>query len=98
MSLITIRARIRPEHEAELRQSVSAMFEALERDEPQNLKYLSLHLDDGDYLIVLDIEDGTQNPLPSMPTFQRFQEGLRAWVSEPAVAIPAQIVGSYRAL
>jgi hypothetical protein len=52
---------------------------------------------DGSYLILLEVADGTENSLPSMPAFQEFQAGLRGWLSGVPVIESASVVGSYRA-
>lgn len=46
--------------------------------------------------MVLEVEDGVEHPLPSVPEFPEFQQGLRSWVSEPPNAGPATVIGNYQ--
>jgi hypothetical protein len=36
------------------------------------------------------------NPLPALPEFRAFQEGLRGWVAEPPAVEQLTVMGSYR--
>jgi len=97
VSLLAIRAKIKPAAVEELQAAVAEMFAAIERAEPDNIRYASLRLADNvTYLIVLQIQDGTENPLPEIPEFRQFQEGLGSWTDGPPEAGPAEVVGSYR--
>ena len=46
-------------------------------------------------MILLEVEDGTENPLPSVPAFREFQAGLKSWLAEPPVPEQLTVVGSY---
>lgn len=97
MSLLTIRSQIKPDAVAEVEATVKEMFAAIERAAPDNVRYASCRLADGaTFLILLQVDEGTENPLPGIPEFQRFQEGLRGWAAGPPEAGPAEVVGSYR--
>ena len=45
---------------------------------------------------LLELEEGMENPLPSIPAFVEFQEKLKSWLVEPPVPEQLTIVGSYR--
>jgi hypothetical protein len=96
MDLMTIRARIKPERDTDVRQAAAELFAAVERAQPPNLRYGSCQLADRTYLILLQVADGTENPLPGLPEFHRFQEVLRDSAEGPSVPMPAEIVGGYR--
>lgn len=97
MSLLTIRATIKAEAVADVEVSAAELFAALDRLQPENLRYGSCRLVDGvTYIILLQVDDGTENPLPALPEFQRFQAGLQDWCAEPPQPSPAHVVGSYR--
>ncbi len=47
-------------------------------------------------MILLELEEGTENPLPAVAEFRQFQEGLKDWISEPPVPELLSVIGSYR--
>ncbi|HEX4215557.1 MAG TPA: hypothetical protein VIA06_19730 [Candidatus Dormibacteraeota bacterium] len=97
MSVMMLRSRVRPECVAGLEASVGRVFAALARICPAGVRYASSRLGDGvTYLVLLEIEDGVENPLPAIPEFREFQEGLRGWVAEPPETERMTVVGSYR--
>ena len=97
MALQIVRAGIKPGHAADLEAAAAKVFTALSELQPHGLRYVSLRVADDSYLILLEVADGTENPLPSMPAFQEFQAGLRGWLSGVPVIESASVVGSYRA-
>jgi hypothetical protein len=98
MALQVIRAGVKPEHAADLEAAAVKVFAALHELQPDGLRYASLRVTDDSYLILLEVADGTANPLPSIPAFQEFQAGLPGWLSGPPVIEPASVVGGYRVL
>jgi hypothetical protein len=98
MTLQIVRAGIKPEHAADLEAAAAKVFTALSELQPPGLRYASLRVADDSYLILLEVADGTENPLPSIAAFQEFQAGLRGWLSGAPVIESASVVGSYRVL
>lgn len=97
MNVLTIRAKIRTDAIGDVEAAVTDMFAAIEREHPYNIRYASCRLADGvTFLILLQIDEGTENPLPHIAEFRKFQEGLAGWADGPPDAGPATIVGSYR--
>lgn len=97
MSVLIVTATIAPEHADAVEASARKMFAAIEQAAPPGIRYASSRLADGvTYVAVLEVEDGADNPLPSIPEFAEFQQGLRGWVSGPPQAGPATVVGNYR--
>lgn len=97
MSVLAIRATIKPDAVADVEAAATEMFAAIAREQPDNIRYGSCRLADGvTFLILLAVDEGTENPLPRLPEFQRFQEGLRGWSAGPPEAGPAEVIGSYR--
>ena len=97
MSVMMIRANVRPEHTADLEAAAEKLFAALHEREPSGIRYGSCRLPDGvTYVILLEIEEGTENPLPGIPEFGAFQAGLRGWLAGPPTTEQLTIVGSYR--
>jgi hypothetical protein len=98
MTVQIVRAAIKPEHAADLEAAAAKVFAALHELQPGGLRYASLRVAEDSYLIVLEVEDGTENPLPSIAAFREFQAGLPGWLSGPPVIESASVVGSYRVL
>lgn len=97
MSVLVVTSKVGVEHAGELEAAAERMFAALRREQPQGIRYASCRLADGvSYVAVLEVEDGVENPLPAIPEFQEFQQGLKSWVAEPPSAGPATVIGSYR--
>jgi hypothetical protein len=98
MALQIVRAGVKPEHAADLEASAGKVYAALRELQPDGLRYASLRLADDSYLILVEVADGTGNPLPAIPAFQEFQAALPGWLSGPPVIETASVVGSYRVL
>jgi hypothetical protein len=98
MALQIVRAGVKPEHAADLEAAAVKVFAALHELQPDGLRYASLRVADDSYLILLEVADGSENPLPSIPAFQEFQAGLPGWLSGPPVIETASVVGGYRVL
>lgn len=97
MNALMVRATVREQHVGDVEAAAQRMFAAIERAQPQGIRYASLKLADGvTFVALLEVEDGVDNPLPGLPEFQQFQEGLRGWVAGPPVPEPMTVVGSYR--
>jgi hypothetical protein len=97
LSVLIVTAKVAPEHTGDVEAAARRMFAAIERAAPDGVKYASTRLADGTtYVAVLEVADGVDNPLPGIPEFVEFQQGLRGWVAEPPAAGPAGVVGNYR--
>ena len=97
MSVMMIRAKVQPERAAELEAAAKQLFAALHDAQPEGIRYGSCRLADGTtYVILLEIEEGFENPLPAIPAFQAFQSALRGLLAEPPVSEPLTVIGSYR--
>jgi hypothetical protein len=78
---------------------VSAVFAELKATRPDGVRYLTLRLDDGTFihLVEADTEDGS-TPIPKLKAFQAFQSGIRDRCAEPPRVAEATVVGDYRML
>ncbi|MEX5632169.1 hypothetical protein [Parafrankia sp. FMc2] len=82
---------------AETEAAVRSLFAALEEARPQGIRYTSCRLADGvTYVVLLQIEEGIDNPLPRMPEFLQFQENLKEWLAEPPVPDQVAVIGDYQ--
>jgi hypothetical protein len=72
------------------------MFSAIERARLEGVRYASCRLaDTATFVILLQIQDGIQNPLPTVPEFREFQDNLKNWITEPPTPDQLTVIGSY---
>lgn len=96
MNVMMFRAKIKPEHVADTEAAVKTMFAALKVHQPQGVKYASSRASDGiTFIILLALENPSENPLAAIPEFRVFQESMKTWLAEPIVPEPLTVVGSY---
>jgi len=98
ISSVVVSYRVRPDAVAEHVRLIEAIFEQLEAEQPGNIEYKVLRLDDGVSFVHVssaDTPDGS-NPLPEMSAFKRFGADVAARVATPPMPTAAAIVGSYR--
>lgn len=97
MSVLMIHAKVKEEHVAATEASAEKMFAAVSQAQPEGIRYASLKLPDGvTFVALLEIEEGVENPLPTIPEWREFGENLESWREEPPTVEQAQVVGSYR--
>jgi hypothetical protein len=97
MSVLMIRAKVKDEHMAEAEAAAEKMFTAIHAAAPTNVRYASAKAGDGTtFVVLLQVEEGTENPLPAIPEFRHFQESLKAWLAERPTPDQLTVVGSYR--
>ncbi|MBO9524072.1 MAG: hypothetical protein J7518_21250 [Nocardioidaceae bacterium] len=97
MSTRILRATVKPEHVADLEAAVGKLFAALDEYRPEGLRYASARVDGTrDYVVLLQLDDGLENPLPTYPEFLAFQAGLGTWVESAPTPEVLSVVGSYR--
>lgn len=95
MAINSIRATAKPENVADLEAAVSELFAELNEIQPAGLKYASTKTGEDTYLILLDVADGTDNPLPGIGSFLKFQAGLTRWLAGPPTVEQLTVIGSY---
>jgi hypothetical protein len=97
MNVFTVRATLKEEHVEEAVAAVKRMFAAIEREGLEGIRYASIQLEDGvTFLALLELEDGVENPLLSLPEAKEFYESLPGlYVGTPEVG-PGTVIGSYR--
>jgi hypothetical protein len=97
MNVLMVHSKVKAAYVAEVDAAAKRMFAALELAQPQGIRYTSCRLPDGvTYVSLLEIDDGVDNPLPTLPEFRAFQEGLKQWIAEPPTSEQLAVVGSYR--
>jgi hypothetical protein len=99
MRTALVRYKVRDTQAAEANEAlVHAVYDELRASAPVGLRYGTFKLDDGTsfvHLAVIDTADGS-NPLVTMDSFRRFQQGLPERCLEPPVAVELTPVDAYR--
>ena len=98
MAVLAVTYKIRPESAPEVERGIAKMMVAIDREQPEGLRYAMGRLPDGlTFLGVLALDEGVDNPLPEIPAAREYQQNLTHWVAgEPPTPRPLRIVGSYR--
>jgi hypothetical protein len=99
MKRTLIRYKTRPEAADANAALVEAVFAELQARQPAGVRYVTLRLDDGVFVHVVEHEaDDGPSPLLQLDAFQAFQRGIRERCVEPPEARGATVVGNYRML
>src|SRR5215213_2456831 len=99
MKRTLIRYKTKPEATDSNAELIAEVFRQLKAEKPDGVRYLSLRLDDGSFVHIVETEadDGT-SALPGLAAFKAFQSGIRERCAEPPVVKGVTIVGNYRML
>ena len=96
MSVTMIRAKVKAERVADVEAAATTMFSAIEQAQPEGVRYASCRLaDSATFVILLQLEEGIENPLAAVPEFREFQANLKDWIAEPPTTEQLTVVGSY---
>jgi hypothetical protein len=87
--------RARPGHAGKIESAAQSMFAAIRQEMPEGIRYTAYRSGDS-FLILLELKDGIENPLPAIAAVQSFQEELREWLAEPPSMEQLTVVGDYR--
>ena len=99
MTIVLARYTTHPDKATANEDLIHAVFDELRRSSPAGLRYSAFKLADGPsfvHLAIIDTADGS-NPLVTMDSFKRFQNGLRERCVEPPVVTDLLPVESYGA-
>ena len=97
MTVMMIRATVRTESVPEVEAGAREVFSAIAEAQPTGVRYASRKLPDGvTFVAILEIDDGIDNPLPTVLAFRKFQENLKNWIAEPPTPEPLEVIGTYR--
>jgi hypothetical protein len=95
-NVLMVRGKVKPDSVAQAESAAKSMFSAIQAARPTGVHYASAVLPDGvTFLALLQVEDGIDNPLPQLPAFREFQEGLKGWLAEAPTVEQLTVVGSY---
>lgn len=97
MKVMMSRTRVKADQLEAIKAAGKRVLEALEREQPQGIRYATLQLPDGENFVTLvAIDDGVDNPLLALPEYRAFTEGFKSWIAEPPISEQLTIGGSYR--
>jgi hypothetical protein len=91
-----IRYQAKPGSADDNQRLVEAVFGELHAAAPDGFRYLSIRLDDGTFIHV--VETGDSAKLTGLPAFQAFQSELGDRCQVKPLACGATVVGNYRML
>ena len=97
ISSVVVSYQVKPEAVAEHVRLIEGVFEQLRAENPHNIEYKVVRLDDGVSFVhvsTADTPDGS-NPLPELAAFKEFGRDSAARVATAPVPTAADIVGSY---
>jgi hypothetical protein len=98
MKRTLIRYKTKPELAGKNAELIAAVFEELKVSAPEGVRYLSLRLDDNNFVHFVETESNTANAIPGLAAFKAFQNGIRERCVEPPQFGDVTIVGNYRML
>ena len=95
---IMVQYRVKSDRAAENEELIARVFEALVREKPDGIRYVSFKASDGvsfTHLALVETGDG-KNPLLALESFKRFASTIRERCEAPPVTMELREVASYR--
>lgn len=97
MTVQMVRFTTTPPKVADIETAIHSMISAVNNSQPTGVRYAAVKLDDGlTFVLLLELAEGVENPLPSIPEARAVQQQLPSWASEPTAPQPVTVLGSYR--
>ncbi len=98
MKTTVVRYKVKSDRAEENIAYIKKVFEQLQRESPDGLRYCSFRLDDGvSFLHIAAVEDSLQsNPLTGLSAFKEFASNIADRCEEAPRAASASLVGAYR--
>jgi hypothetical protein len=97
MIVLMTRTRVKAGSAANVEAAAERLFSAIDQAQPKNIRCASCKLPDGvTFVTLLQVEEGTDNPLPALAAYKEFQGSLKSWVAEPPIAEQLMVIRSYR--
>ena len=92
-----IRFRTHPDHRGATLNQIEALFAGVHAAAPQQMQYIALQeTDEPVFTLILELPDGVENPLPSIPAAAFFRSWLPTHADDTAPR-PCTVVGRYSA-
>jgi hypothetical protein len=97
MSLLMVQSKFKAESVADVQAAVGKVIAALGSAQPEGIRYASFLLPDGETMVaLLQVEDGVENPLSSLPEYQELLEIVEPCRAQPPIVQRWALTGSYR--
>ncbi|WP_078312095.1 MULTISPECIES: hypothetical protein [unclassified Mycobacterium] len=96
MSVQMVRFSTDPERAHEVEDAIAALFTAVREAAPAGMTYTAGRVGDGpDFVFLLQLVDGRDNPLLGIPDALDFRAKLAGWTAEPVAPRPFTVLGRY---
>ena len=96
MRRVMVRYKVKPDRVAENEQLVRNVYDELARVMPEGFHYGTFKLEDGLSFVHMATQEGDENPLAAIASFQRFEANIRDRCAEPPVVTTLEEIGSFR--
>ncbi len=97
MKVVISHTKVKADQLPAINAAGARVLEALEREQPQGLRYAVCPLPDGVSFVTLVItDDGVDNPLLALPEYRAFAENFKTCIAEPPTAEQLTVAASYR--
>ncbi|OHT84997.1 hypothetical protein [Mycobacteroides saopaulense] len=96
MSVQMVRFSTDKERVDEVQTAVAALFAAVSEAAPTGMTYTAGRVGDGpDFVFLLQLAEGVDNPLPSIPGALDFRAKLAGWAAGAVAPQPFTVLGRY---
>lgn len=96
MSVQMVRFSTAAEQIPEVESAIAALFTAVGAAAPEGMTYTAGRVGDGpDFVFMLQLADGVDNPLLGIPAALDFRSKVTGWAGEPVAPQPFTVLGRY---
>src|SRR4029079_13686903 len=97
MKRVMVRYTVKGDRVDENQRFIAQVFEQLEREKPDGIRYASFRLDDGrSFVHIASHESDGINPLTTLASFKAFTANIKDRCEVPPVTAQWSEIGSYR--
>jgi hypothetical protein len=97
MTVQMVRFTTTEDRVADVEAGIETVIAAIDRAQPAGMRYTACRERDGvTFLLLLELDDGVENPLPAIPEARAVQQQMAGWAATPPAPEPLAVVGSYR--
>jgi hypothetical protein len=97
VNVIMLHRKVNEENVADVQASLEKLFQEIDQAQPAGVRYASGTLTDGvTFVALLQVENGSDNPLLALPAYGELLKNLEQWAEGPAAMEQMTLIGSYR--